>query len=58
MGMTAEMHWKLHAAAAFDEEKPGVTSGSAYLSNKCNVVSVDLLIKALGHEVSHILITT
>lgn len=31
--MSAEMHWKLHAAAVFDEEKAGVTSGSAYLSN-------------------------
>jgi len=30
--MSAEMHRKLHAAA-FDEEKAGVTSGSAYLSN-------------------------
>lgn len=31
--MSAEMHRKLLAAAAFDEEKAGVTSGSAYLSN-------------------------
>lgn len=31
--MSAETHWKLHAAAAFDKEKPGVTPGSAYLSN-------------------------
>lgn len=31
--MSAEMRRKHHAAAAFDGEKAGVTSGSAYLSN-------------------------
>lgn len=31
--MSADTHRKLHAAAAFDEDKAVVTSGSAYLSN-------------------------
>lgn len=52
--MSPAMHRKLHASA-FDEQKAGETSGSAYLSNQCSVISVNLLIKAFGPEASCVL---